>query len=249
MLNAWARGKRGRARQEYEDEIISSIFGRLMYFPCAVRTKVIATLLRGLFDPELFRWMDESCTCDILLWPNIAESGRTEPDVVFHVKGDKLNWLSVILEAKWNAGLSQNQLQIQRSACERKFPGRKVLQIYLTKRPQSYEEMGVRTNTGQQENLRNLTWSRLAHLLQSAAKTPEYTSWAVTLQAFLASLGEDLFDGVSAAVKRVAPNPATDLASTWHFDAFSGFYGCLHWVDCPKHFRSEGDAWVFDGGG
>ena len=214
MLKAWARGKRRAFRGESEDEIVSSIFGSVGYLSPSLRVTFFTELLYAIAEngPEA-SLRDKTCTSvEVDLWPNLADSGRVEPDVII-----KSEDIIIMIEAKWDSPQSENQLSSQWCAAKIKYKVPAMYHLFLTKEPKGMEEMlGVNPDGEHSKHLYSMTWSRLAHVTNRLAKNSndELKNWASDVRTFLTRLGHAPFIGVLAICKEHSwPSPG----DTWRF--------------------------------
>lgn len=232
MLIAWIRGKRGRYKKEYEDEIVSAVFGPLCYLPGPERGEVFRRILDKSFACALAQCED----CDIKFWPNLANRGRIEPDIVVELPSTIL-----LIEAKWNSPPSKNQLATQWDAAKERYPHQKVWHLFLTKQPYSMEEMTLDRGIGQDhsERLASMTWSQLAHIAQAIAKTSpsrELTAWVGHMCEFLRGLGEAPFVGF---LDVVIAHRDWDAGYRWHFQP-----SLLHLSDLMNAYSDWTHLWA-----
>lgn len=174
-----------------EDVITSSVFGPLQYMDAASAWQAIErTFFRGdkphengAFQPVHHR---------LVFWPSLALKGRTrvEPDLIFEFSDAQNCCRIILLEVKWGADLSEEQLQAQRSATEKAYPGAAICQVLLAKE----------VSPGAQEQARATScevvkWHQLAGA--SNQKCAEITGiWIGQVEAFLARLGIVPFSGI-----------------------------------------------------
>lgn len=218
MLVAWANGKK-RTKTEYEDEIVSAIFGPLLFttpeHSCAI-FRQIAKACEIIVLPS-------AKTCKIEFWPNLAKSGRVEPDMVVELLDNKRSLCAVMLiEAKWNSEQSDDQLGEQYSAAKKKYSGEHfpIWHIFLTKEPKSLQEMlGTDASTNYALHLRSLTWSKVTGVLATQiSPSPDLKQWAKYAQKFLSVLKQVRFEGVVTAVKQNEGwDEMCDVDDAWHF--------------------------------
>lgn len=200
MLYAWGHHKRRFEHGEYEDEIVSAVFGSLRYLTDSSRNRILKEIIDGAFGELSPLWkINEVKSCSLVFWPNIAKIGRVEPDIEIDVKtsgGDKV----ILIEAKWNSGLSgDDQLFTQWKHANESYEC-DVWQIYLTKQPHSLEQMvGNNKNDGHTKCLANVTWSKIASCANSLKMTSgiDYgtKTWVEDVYHFLDSLNQTPFDG------------------------------------------------------
>lgn len=229
MLQAWIRGKRRGGVQEFEDEIVSAIFGSLCFLHDVERAEVVRHILAeafGVSEPELGRSKAISCSVDIELWPNIAAAGRVEPDVVFKVHSEGVTDLILILEAKWNASQSEGQLKEQWHTAKQNLAAQDLRHLFLTKGPNSIECMlGRDFDHSHAARLVNLTWCRFAAIANRLAgscshECRELKAWSEAVRDFLSRLGQFPLTGVYEAWEhhmRKFGKISTTVG--WRFDA------------------------------
>lgn len=113
-------------RRPQEDLVTSAVFGSLDLLDESAKRKALKLLLGHEawqeFNPP------ESSQVKIELWPQgmRVDGKRVEPDVVLHA-GDQI----IIVEVKWYAPLSPDQLDKEIRAVRSFYPGKNVLAILL----------------------------------------------------------------------------------------------------------------------
>lgn len=113
-------------RRPQEDLVTSAVFGSLDLLDEAAKRRALKLLLGHKawqeFNPP------ECNQVKIELWPQgmRIDGGRVEPDVLLHA-GDKI----AIVEVKWYAPLSPDQLDKEIRAVRSFYPGKNVLAILL----------------------------------------------------------------------------------------------------------------------
>ena len=222
MLNAWLRGKRRDRRCEYEDEIVSAIFGTVRYLPSPQRAKIFRAILNNAFehsDRDVAR-IKKHETCRIELWQNLVTSGRIEPDIEVRLLCPASRTEDVILiEAKWNSPQSDKQLATQWQAAKRIYKNKEqtVWHIFMTKDSYGMEDMlGTLKEGEHSSHLANITWSRLAFILHEIKNTgtTELKSWAQDVCTFLGVLGQSRFEGFPSVVTK---HREWDAGGKWYF--------------------------------
>ena len=232
MLIAWANGKKRRNAPEYEDEIVSAIFGPLMCARTSDKVDVFKKIglacgisaLNGGFD-----------NCHIEFWPNIASSGRVEPDLLVTMKS-KEETVMLLLEAKWDAEQGEDQLRKQWDCALARYGHRngQIWHIYLTKAAHSLEEMvDVNASGSHRERIVNLTWARLAHTLEGISDLAE---WGKSVSRFLSRLGHSPFVGFRTILARHETDLSIPPNDRWHFKA-----GLMR---IPESAKRCGDTWA-----
>lgn len=205
MLIAWVRGKR-RSKIEYEDEILSAVFGALVCASPAQRAAVFHAIAQACGAT-----IDGSSSCTMTFWPNLAKVHRVEPDLLVEFSDGSV----LMIEAKWDSGQSEDQLARQWIEADAAYPGR-VWHIYLTKEAHTLSQMLGETVRDERHGLRlrSLTWSRLAHVAGFARDGLE--QWGAQVRHFLESLGQAPFVGVGDAYRRRV-GLSKRFKRTWRF--------------------------------
>ncbi|MBS0457378.1 MAG: hypothetical protein JSS44_08635 [Proteobacteria bacterium] len=208
MLTSWIRHKNRRESPRYEDDIVSAVFGPLRYLGHGDRIGVFLAVLNDRFPHDNFAGMD---TCSIDFWPNIADGGRIEPDLVVRCsrRDGSGSTMRIIIEAKWSSGLSGDRQLVKQWEAARKDGSRDVhltWHIFLTREPQDLASLSY--DTKHRSRLANLTWSSfsrlasvaaIARVSSNAARTSDEGAglkrWADDVRQFMDCLGESLFSG------------------------------------------------------
>lgn len=216
MLIAWTSGKKRSKAREYEDEIVSAIFGPLLCAPPTQRGEVFRQIIKS-HVPDL----PVADGCTITFWPNLTERGRIEPDMVVVLKSAGEKDTVLIIEAKWGAGQSDNQLSKQWQAAQERYHDQSLWHIFLTKQSHNIQEMlgNNRPNEGHSTRLISLTWHSLAYMLMAVSKSKELTDlreWSTHACKFLHNLGQAPFVGVLSVVDEHRDwESSSDVH--WHF--------------------------------
>lgn len=222
MLIAWARGKKGRDFGGYEDEILSAVFGPLLYFSNEIQGMLFQAVLDKAFEDTAQKQLVNKSIkdCSIEFWPNLADDGRIEPDIIVEIVHNDNSRSLLVIEAKWNSKQHEDQLSAQWVAAKKKYPKHSVLHIFLTQEPHSFEEMEKMwssTIEGHKDNLVSLTWSRLANAIgNSGSNDLLLAAWVKDVREFLTKLGQGSFVGMH----RIFENHhvfAEDWKMTWNF--------------------------------
>jgi len=248
MLVAWARKKR-RSKKEYEDEIVSALFGPLLIMSSEDRAAVIRSVAEicdiQISKPDLNR-------CTLEFWPNIDTQGLTEPDLLVHFGGERRSIL--IIEAKWDSGQSgrkpgndgnnENQLKNQWNKAKKKYRGAQLWHVFLTKEPQNPDDMGISDNA-HRARLRSLSWMSLAEAIFRIDKnTHAIRTWKQLAGDFLSYLGYVAFSGLKTAISRNGDR-TFETAAKWTFHA-----PLMHLQELRSRYESPiwaGDSWKFNG--
>lgn len=254
MLVAWAKGKR-RSKREYEDEVVSAIFGPLLFASEHERYLIFKQILIscGIKVPEI----QAKSRCELKFWPNIAKRGRVEPDLVVKFSpASDVRELLVVFEAKWDSGLSArrdsyesirplNQLGIQWEEARRFYHEAEIQHIYLAKNNLSDQEE-KELDPGHRDCLKMLTWMGLADSIHSiklrvGRDACFISNWADVVGGFLGRLGYVPFSGVRSVVGR----ECFPSSHRWSFESpLMGIDGLLYQFDQGLWFRS---LRLFDG--
>lgn len=243
MLIAWARGKR-RSRNEYEDEIVSAVFGPLRYLDEDLRGRIFRSMLKAAFSNAD---ISSDAKCRLEFWPNLADEWILEPDIIVELTHpDPLGNHLLLIEAKWNSPPSKDQLVRQWRAAETKYPTHRLWHVFLTKRPQSrYDMVG---NHEDPKNLASLTWSRFASIVQSIAKEDagpaELKCWADDVCKFLRRLQCVPFVGLSVILAR---HRKLDLICRWHFQPMLLRLADLMFIHAIPAQAWSQQGWKFNG--
>lgn len=239
MLIAWARGKKGRNQNGYEDEILSSVFGPLRYFQSEQQIIVIETILAQSFyeSPAKVTANKKIDKCEIEFWPNIASKGRIEPDIRVLIRHVDKSETLLLIEAKWNAPQHEGQLHDQWvAATKQENKSREVLHIYLTRKPHDFNDMKIKEDSAHKDCLVSLTWSRLANILRSLnyGTDAALINYVFDVQDFLTKEGHAPFCGISAVFHRHQLGN-TDWNSKW---TFQPLLIRVSNADCYEHVES-----------
>ncbi len=213
MLIAGARGKLRRSRCRYEDEIVSAIFGPLLFASAADRTEFVRNLVSccGISDSIRF---DQS---EISLWPNIQSTGRVEPDIVFKLFYEHHLEAVLLIEAKWNSPQHENQLAIQWAAAKNWYQTDKIWHAFLTQQLHTTDEMlQAGSANDHQGRLVNLTWRQVAVAAKRAKPmSAGMRTWSEYVGSFLSRNGNAAFVGFGGLKLGQCPN--APLRQIWHF--------------------------------
>ena len=218
MLVAWSRGKR-RSEKEYEDEILSAVFGPMLYMAPMQRIRLFHSIAESC--GAMIGCQDEFYDCHMEFWPNLAMEGRLEPDLLVTLKRNERSSVVLVFEAKWESPQSERQLISQWEAAKKNFNDIDVWHIFLTKRSCGYQEMlgGKYSDEEHKRRLKNLTWSRLAGAVTILNELDGFREWQKQVAIFLSKLGHGPFVGISEVFVRNKYQSAiaTDHAMVWVF--------------------------------
>lgn len=205
------------SKRPQEDLITSAIWGRIRLLPPAERFKAIKILFGPSYDTDM--QLDTSCELKISLWRRFyGIEGRRyiEPDVLLSCGKN-----AVLVEMKWNASLSKNQIEQQIEAVKHDGYNVKAAVLLGAKKQDddtSFNEVSILKRT----------WREVSADLQFAKgeKSSALRIWAETLQTALqnTSIGR-VFSGLCASVCAepvAAVNYRFVSASRppWHKDCF-----------------------------
>ncbi len=189
MMEAVARKKTGSFLNKFnqdapqfngtrpqEDIVTSAVFGSIRLLPKEDRRSAIKLLLGHVWADSVFFATDQDI--DIFLWKRLflAEKPRlVEPDVLLRSKG-----MTIIVEVKWHAPLTEHQLALQAEAAIGN--GHQVLGVVL---------LGGVTQEDSVEGVPcfSRTWRDVARDLQAFQKKYESDNpldrWAIVMGEFL----------------------------------------------------------------
>lgn len=233
MLLAWSRGKK-RAK-EYEDEILSSVLGPLLYLSPQDQLSVVRNLLLA-FDIEVDS-ADCFTQCEIDFWPNLMDQGRCEPDVVIKLRDEGAIRCVLIIEAKWNSPQSEKQLTIQWNSAKLRYDSAEVYHFYLTKNAHDVSSMlGDEFDIEHANHLKSVTWSRLCGVIATLEVPRHFHTWKTHVRTFLSGLDQGPLLGVSAAVRAV--QQPLDLEISWRFSS-----DLIRTPELLERYGTTIDAW------
>ncbi|MBS0460891.1 MAG: hypothetical protein JSS41_00275 [Proteobacteria bacterium] len=216
MLIAWARGKHRSDQTEYEDEVVSSVFGPLLYFTDKQRATIFWHLLCGIRAYAQNDFTSNIFTAKIEFWPSIVNERRVEPDILVTLTPPSGSQTLLMIEAKWNSGLSKDQLKQQWDALrcsERYSNGVDVRHVFLSKKFCTHQEMKVSDATHVQR-LTSISWAQLVLLLQHLNNDPTLKMWADHVQSAMTRLGQVPFNGFTSAISNFSNK---DRHNGWRF--------------------------------
>ncbi len=140
-----------------EDVLTSLVFERLGYLPGDLAARIV---LRAARPSEGLGWLPLPAPIEeVLAWPNLAGTGRVEPDWIWLLAGEA--W---VFEAKWSLPPpSETQLRDQHTHARATWPRRRLLHVVVVRRgrvdfPAGCEGVSV-------------TWRRLRAAVAACATT------------------------------------------------------------------------------
>lgn len=241
-MQAWIRGKQ-RGKSEYEDEIVSAIFGPLQYLPSNQRLAIVNALAKWVgFESEFDR-------CEILLWPrwSAVGGGTCEPDLVIKLTSEKTgDDAAIVIEAKWDSVQGNDQLARQwkaaKSMYKSKYESDNIRHIFLTKHPKSLNEMLWKNiDEDHSKFLSSKTWAGLASVLQSIECRGEGERWADDVRAFLKVIKQAPFRGFETPLKNSAD--MLSVNGKWKFRP--KLMQLQDLIERHGIVDSSGDRWIF----
>ncbi|MHB8762645.1 MAG: hypothetical protein ACYC6J_09760 [Coriobacteriia bacterium] len=209
----------------HEDEITSTVFGPLRYFPA----QEIFSIFRDLLDLPEGAGSEPVEEVVFDFWPNLAtDGGRVEPDLLIQFVGPKGPGLSVLVEVKWDTGRSsacQLVAQWRQLLASPSQKGGRQVHVYLVKHrargaAERHRSMAIarrgceecdtprtctparrkRIGSGHSTKtdwLKLVTWGDVRLLLRRLAKndSPMLSNWAGSCDAFLSRVGITTLEG------------------------------------------------------
>lgn len=249
MLDALAHGKlkltRFRPdseREVLEDLLVSTVFGAWQLLPVNVQQALLRRMLlsAGLGEPAEFRAIPASWV-PMRFWPHLDSPDPSrryvEPDLLwqFETKGGAT--VLVVLEAKWDSGLMERQLEQQWRAMRSAQPDAEIWHLFLSRdrgeKTRRRREVDLAAGPSEREGRSGwLIWSEVL-----TAISMEVPALHRQLQPMMKALGTWAFTGV-----RVGELAALDweALSDWRFHPWQAG----GWPQVP-HPCAE--AWVFQG--
>lgn len=225
MLHAFARHKSkaytrylrvrdpSEPRVSSEDEITSIIFGPLDFLSASDNWKLWTLLLqshasRNISSPLPSEYVSDfsPSACTLEFWPR---KDNIEPDLVIKFSNDKDQTRSLLVELKWDAGLSgADQLEKQWLHYQRSEHA-SSLHIFIAKRmgrPPDIQPWACESADGSAASrLRRILWHEFKHEIVKLAGLPETSGplkrWCVLAGGFLRQVGIRPFIGFDTTVR------------------------------------------------
>lgn len=97
--------------ERFEDALTSAFFGTLRYLPPRLVIELIISALgvEQTLENELHKFCSDDVSVEMEFWPNIAKSGRVEPDLKIKITHALYSsTLDLLIECKWKSGESSD---------------------------------------------------------------------------------------------------------------------------------------------
>lgn len=211
-----------REKVQSEDELTSIIFGPAAF----MRAEDSILLWRELLDAGRdvsFLPSGQPSSVEWLFWPRQRRKSRgvsqsVEPDMLVRYTWNDVGARSILVEVKWNAPLSEGQLQRQWTQCVPKDERSSTIHLYLAKGVAG----GVAAVQGdnvwgrsEPSRLRFISWLQLRTTLAHAAtNSVSLKPWAVEGEKFLQAIGVQQFAGFQSILARLGSVPRSGVPAT-----------------------------------
>lgn len=95
--------------ERFEDALTSAFFGTLRYLPTRIVVDLFISLLSkdGLVTEELTKFGTDDVIVKMNFWPNVANQGRVEPDLMISLSHGHSK-LDLLIECKWKSSESSD---------------------------------------------------------------------------------------------------------------------------------------------
>jgi hypothetical protein len=106
----------GRKKQKekdiryFEDALTSSFFGTLRYLPARIVVELFISILgsKPSVAGNALAKLSDDVIAQLEFWPNLAKSGRIEPDLRISLIDPSGNRTDLLIECKWKSGASSD---------------------------------------------------------------------------------------------------------------------------------------------
>lgn len=211
-----------------EDAITAAVFEPLQYMP----TEAAWNIVRAILLRNIDHYIQDSVapvSHELLFWPMRSVPRdtvqRSEPDLVFKFRDDKNDvLLLLILEVKWNASLSNDQLVKQRDAFHGEIGNGHLHQVLLA-RPPTVFSVSTKTQLDVDRNcISAVTWEQVSDILNRSERLdtslPPVRIWAENIGKFFLELGLIPFDRLDSLPYRINET-VTRPVMNWYLDSWA----------------------------
>ncbi len=181
----------GEKRTTCEDEIVSTVFGTLEFLPSQKVGGIIHSMISNTSNKRgreitIPGWLaNDTIRHELRFWERM---GNVEPDLLINLWNAQGKVYKVLMEAKWNSPLSENQLPKQAQQ----------IQVNLHSEDESWIHVFIGKDLVMQpdqvhDNLIALTWLEFGEFLPDHGND----KYALLCKSFLQSSGVRRFNGFS----------------------------------------------------